>query len=161
MLGMGAFAGGEFDPAMQVGDVGEMDPAVMGADGVPTERLTERAVIGRGIQAMRLLYRDREEWVESFDSLALGRLPLAVQIEIWFGEPEMAASGVGGLAAGNAVGSAVGNAAATDGSTTTTNGSTVESVVTYPARAPDRVRVIAVPDAAAEAAADESGGGGA
>lgn len=162
MLAMDALTwGGEFDPARQDGGMGEMDAALMGSGGVPPERLAERAVIGRGVQAMRLLYRDREEWVESFDSLALGRLPLAVQVEIWFGEPEVAAGAAPTAASGNVVSGAEGNAAATDGSTTTESGTTAESIVTYPSRAPDRVRVIAIPDAAAEAAASENGGGGA
>lgn len=161
MLGMDAFASGELDPAMQDGGMGEMDPALMGPDGVPPERLTERAVIGRGVQAMRLLYRDREEWVESFDSLALGRLPLAVQVEIWFGEPDVAVNAASATAAhAGSTGAAVTQEGSDASSAAASSGAT-DVAVTYPSRAPDRVRVIAIPDAAAEAAASESSGGGA
>ncbi len=162
MLAMDAFTGGgEFDPAMQDGGMGEMDPALMGPDGVPPERLTERAVIGRGVQAIRFLYRDRDEWVESFDSLALGRLPLAVQVEVWFGEPEVATNSASTSTANAGSTRAVVTPDGADASATATASGATDVAVTYPSRAPDRVRVIAIPDAAAEAAASEGSGGGA
>ncbi len=95
---------------------------------------------GSGVEAIRLLYRDKDQWVEEFDSLSSSRLPLAVQVEIWFGP-----------AAGAKV----------SGGSVVMEGEAPKASV--PARAPDRVRVIAIPDGGSDGVADSAGavGGGA
>lgn len=94
------------------------------------------SVIGGGIEAMRIKYRDRDEWVERFDSLAGPRLPLAVEVEIWFGVP-------GGASA----------AAGVDGGGSAAASSSVGGAPVVPSRPPDRVRTFAIPDAAEDAPA--------
>lgn len=88
----------------------------------------EMSVIGRGVESVRFMYRDESEWVLSYDSLARGRLPLAVQVEVWF---------EGGASKG----------------VQTADGSPAGS----PRRPPDRVRVFAIPDAGSEASLGLSG----
>lgn len=104
----------KFDPARGAirarrgaagGDAGAVSGGIGSADGD-----AQWSQLGPGVAGIRLLYRDRDEWVEQFDSLGKDHLPLAVQVEIWFG----------------AVAEAL------------------------PSRAPDRVRVIAIPDAGAD-----------
>lgn len=91
------------------------------------DEVTGSVAVGRGgassvlparIRALRLQYWDGAAWTESFDSLAAGALPGAVEVALWFGEPAAPDDELG---------------------------------------APDRVRIISVPDAAA--AADTVAGG--
>lgn len=135
----------------------EAETSIM-SEPLPSAGFAERSVLGRGIGGLRILYRDRDGWVETFDSSQLGRLPLAVQVEIWFGEPEAGASPTA------AVTQAVHGQDAQGGASLQSTGSA--AAVSFPARAPDRVRVIAIPDAAAETDPDsqegaDGGGGGA
>jgi hypothetical protein len=88
---------------------------------------SEMVRIGGGLEAMRLLYRTGEEWVESFDSDQRGFLPAAVQVELWF------SSGSGSSAA---AGGGSGLQAPAQG---------------FPQRPADRVRIIAIPDAVEQA----------
>jgi prepilin-type N-terminal cleavage/methylation domain-containing protein len=38
------------------------------------------------VRSLKIRYRDGDEWVESFDSVARNRLPGAVEVSLWFGD---------------------------------------------------------------------------
>lgn len=107
--------------------------------------------VALGVQRLRFRYFDGRDWKAEFDSAEAGELPAAVEVAIWFGEPTppdgAAAAELAGMdtpdgnGRGNGRGSGDGEAAA---------GESTGDVVT-PARQPDRVRVIVVPDAPAAA----------
>lgn len=99
------------------------------AAGIAAPPRAELSELGRGIAGIRLLYRDKDQWVERFDSLAGSALPLAVQIEIWFGPTTSAGGGS--------------SSPTEDGAGQAATGAAPD----VPMRAPDRVRVIAIPDA--------------
>ncbi len=42
-----------------------------------------------GVSRVRFRFRQGSEWVEQFDSVAAGGVPSAVEIALWFGEPEV------------------------------------------------------------------------
>ncbi|MCK6476745.1 MAG: hypothetical protein L6Q35_07940 [Phycisphaerales bacterium] len=88
---------------------------------------SEMVRIGGGLEAMRLLYRSSEEWVESFDSNQRGSLPAAVQVELWF----TSAGGSSSVAGGSV--------------------DTQAPAPGFPQRPADRVRIIAIPDAVEQA----------
>ena len=89
------------------------------------------------VQRLRLRYFDGRRWRATFDSAAGAELPAAIEVALWFGEPleraeteeELAAAGAGPPPSG----------AGADGAE-----EAVPHVV--PTWAPDRVRVIVVPD---------------
>lgn len=107
-------------------------------------QVTEAAgsvVVGRGgassvlparVRAMRIRYWTEEGWSDSFDSLSSGSLPAAVEVALWFGEAAVAE--VAEVAEGDR---AEDPDAPTDAESPQGFG------------VPDRVRTIAVPDAAA------------
>lgn len=81
----------------------------------------EFEVISAGVERLRLRYYNGSEWLEEFDSAAAGDLPVALEAAVWFGDAPAAGGGPGEeldeeLAAGELL------------------------------RAPDRVRVMIVPD---------------
>ena len=41
-----------------------------------------------GVSRVRFRFRQGSEWVEQFDSVAAGGVPSAIEIALWFGEPE-------------------------------------------------------------------------
>ena len=77
----------------------------------------EFEVVSEGVERLRLRYYDGTEWLEEFDSAALGELPVAIEAAIWFGEAAAAEEEDAELEDDAA-----------------------------PGRAPDRVRVMIVPD---------------
>lgn len=90
-------------------------------------RLTGRALgmqpggvetLAEGIARVRFRYHDGTAWRDTFDSVSAGRLPAAVEVSVWFGEPQ-----------------------APDES------GEAPPPTTGPVRSPDRRRVITVPDA--------------
>jgi prepilin-type N-terminal cleavage/methylation domain-containing protein len=100
----------------------------------------EFRVIASGVEAFRLRYHDGRGWRESFDSGNAGRLPAAVEVSTWFGEVERDEEaveddeliGIGGVEA-EELESALPVEA-------------LEPVMEEEERAPDRRRVIVVPD---------------
>jgi type II secretory pathway component PulJ len=74
-------------------------------------------VICERLEAFRLRYFDGHAWMESFDSLQQGGLPVALEVAVWFGQ-------AGGLPA------AEGD----------------DEPAPIPQRAPDRFRIICIPD---------------
>jgi type II secretory pathway pseudopilin PulG len=48
---------------------------------------TSRDVLIEQVKSLKIRYRDRGEWVDSYDSTACDGLPQAVEISLWFGEP--------------------------------------------------------------------------
>jgi len=86
----------------------------------------EEETVCEGVRRLRLRYLRGREWVETFDSVEAGMLPAAVEVAIWFGSPDGAA-GVGGLGEGER--------------------EAMSGTVGADLPEPDRVRVIAVPDA--------------
>ena len=121
---------------------------------------TDLEVIGGGVEAMRLRYRVGDEWASEFDSLAAGRLPKAVEVELWFGTAEAAAPESG---AGLKTRPAETPADGTKGSSAEGARGSRSSEASVPSRPADRVRTFAIPDA--EDDEDEPGpsdvGGGA
>jgi hypothetical protein len=92
--------------------------------------------VARGVESMRLRYLDGREWKDEFDSAASGRLPGAVMIEVRFGSANAAATS-SAISSGSSSGEAAGS-----------TGSVSAAASIAPTRGPDRVRVIAIPDAA-------------
>ena len=85
----------------------------------------DEEVVAGGVRRVRLRYLRGREWVETFDSAREGTLPAAVEVAVWFGEPEVEPAQPG-------------------------EGEAEARAATMRERPPepDRVRVIAVPDAA-------------
>jgi type II secretion system protein J len=71
------------------------------------------------VEAMRLRYFDGQMWTDSFDSRQQGALPVALEVAIWLGR---------------------------GGATAIQEDVYDEDAVAIPARAPDRVRIISIPD---------------
>lgn len=110
-------------------------------------------VIGEQIEYVQFRYYDGRQWRGSFDSGSAGRLPVAIEVAVWFGErPSSAARPRGGADSDGLMRpdrrdlDAALNA---DWDEDETLGPQL------PTRQPDRVRVMVVPDAS------ESSGGGA
>lgn len=85
--------------------------------------------ISADIEALRMRYFDGATWLDSFDSLEAGGLPAAVEIAVWWkhgSEPSVAVR--------------------TEGEADTANADGAALKPVLPERAPDRVRVIAVPE---------------
>ncbi len=103
------------------------------------ENAGEFRVIARGVEGFRLRYHDGRRWREVFDSGSVGRLPAAVEVSMWFGEVEPFEEGagedelitIGGIEEEELAGALP-----------------VEALepVMEEERAPDRQRVIVVPD---------------
>jgi prepilin-type N-terminal cleavage/methylation domain-containing protein len=100
----------------------------------------EFETISDRVERVRLRYFDGREWVESFNSLERGALPVAVEVAVWFrtGVKPKAAETGGAGASGLKVDATKPLSAATDA------GMSVDAVL--PLRDPDRLRVIVVPD---------------
>jgi prepilin-type N-terminal cleavage/methylation domain-containing protein len=45
----------------------------------------EFEVVSEGVERLRLRYYNGSEWLEEFDSAAVGELPVAVEVAVWFG----------------------------------------------------------------------------
>lgn len=88
------------------------------------------SVLPARVRAMRIRYWTEDGWSDSFDSLTSGSLPAAVEVALWFGEAGAAASAAEDLEP-DANGDDPSDAGSVQGF-----------------GVPDRVRTIAVPDAA-------------
>lgn len=97
---------------------------IVGRRWAGAEASGEEESVCEGVRRLRLRYLVGREWAEAFDSAQAGMLPAAVEVALWFGEPE-----------GDGTQPGEGEAEAMMG---TVRGAMPE---------PDRVRVIAVPDA--------------
>lgn len=109
----------------------------------------EAEVIAEGLERVRFRYHDGRAWRGSFQSLQAGGLPAAVEVAIWFGQGAPAAgrerddeAGAGGM---GGVERAEGRAPREPMWIEEEAGPGEEEP---PRRAPDRVRVIVVPDGA-------------
>ncbi len=103
-------------------------------------QVTESAgsvVVGRGgtssvlparVRAMRIRYWTEDGWSDSFDSLAGGSLPAAVEVALWFGEQAAASDGL-------------------DRARGESQDEPLDDEAVQGLGVPDRVRTIAVPDA--------------
>lgn len=96
----------------------------------------------------RFRYHDGERWSDSFDSVAAGRLPVAVEVAVWFVQPDAGAPEIPD--AGEA-------APERDRGLDRAVEAGEDEAVVDP---PDRRRVIAVPDAAADPDASGTAAGG-
>ena len=102
--------------------------------------------ISRNIGAFRLRYYDGAEWLESFDSKAQDGLPVAIEVAIWFGPPE-AASDLAPTPEPDRNVPVVGAPLDQDGNPLIVDEPPPETpVLPRPSVAPDRLRVIVVPD---------------
>lgn len=97
------------------------------------------------VRRLRLRYRVGEEWVLSFDSGASGRVPSAVEVAVWFGAPGPAEEFATTVSAGDDEKKEESNKEDSE--------SKKEGELLPP---PDRVTVIAVPDAPLEPAREEA-----
>ncbi len=100
----------------------------------------EFRVIASGVEAFRLRYHDGRGWRESFDSGSAGRLPAAVEVSMWFGEVEQEEEGVEDdelIGIGGVEAEEFESALPVEA---------LEPVMEEEERAPDRRRVIVVPD---------------
>lgn len=100
------------------------------------------------IEAFRLRYYHETEWTESFDSKAKDGLPVAVEVSLWFGTPEAGAEVAPVAPERSAAAIPPGAPLDPDGNPLETEEGPVASEVEVPRpkRAPDRMRVIVVPD---------------
>lgn len=143
------------------------DAAARAGLGVPAGSMSDGAgggadeeVLSERVAWLQFRYFDGRSWVGSFDSVARRRLPPAVEVAVWFGEPPRGGDEPAGGTPPEAAGAGRGVAGVSE---PLADGEAVALVP--PARAPDRVRIIAIPDAseamgAAEAEADGQGPGG-
>jgi hypothetical protein len=87
--------------------------------------------IGEGVELLRIRYFDGTQWTDTFDTLAAGSLPVAIEVSIWqtrFG-PALPGAGDAPMSAGEGMAPPP-----------------LAGDPDEPIRAPDRVRLIAVPD---------------
>ena len=133
----------------------------VGVGGDDVKPLSETAI--DHVERVRIRYSDGRSWQQSFDSLARGVLPVAVEISIWFTprqeKPHDTQSGVAGQgsgmvtngqAQGRMPGKGVGDAFGPDDQTGMDPlGADVDDGMgqVWTPRQPDRVRVIVIPDA--------------
>lgn len=105
---------------------------------------------------VRFRYFDGTQWSDWFDSLQAGRLPVMVEVAVWFSAVGASAEDAGAAESeegGNASGASRSGSAAADAALA------ADAEETLPP--PDRVRRFAVPDAAAPAPEGGSAAGGA
>lgn len=118
--------------------------------GNPDETLAD------GVALMRLRYHDGVAWVDTYDSKSQANLPWAVEVAVWFGDPaefsdeDETANEDGVL--GETVTGAEGATEVDDGERPSAPAASEDVVM----RAPDRVRVIVVPDGAGPSAIEGS-----
>lgn len=129
--------------------------AAPGTPGTPRGQFTA-VPIGAEIADLRLRYHDGREWLASFDSLSRAGLPMAVEIALWLPEEAAPDDGSGTSSEEQHDGSAAEEAEPLDelfddrlfGAGENVEGlRATASEGRFPDRAPDRVRVIALPDA--------------
>jgi len=131
----------------------------------------EMQLLADGLERVRFRYHDGRNWVASFDSMARGGLPVAIEVALWFeptGERDAEPSEPGDAASPDA----------SDGEPVDGPGRGVPPIAPrfldapgppeqreIPTRAPDRLRIIVVPDGpevdSGVGARDPSGSGGA
>lgn len=150
--------------ALQVAERGIDDPAALGdlqftdySHNHETHRLVgragpasesqtqqERELSSGTIHRLRFRYHDGEGWRQSFDSMQAGRLPLAVEVAIWFVSPNSHESeGLDTEAAAHEGELDAGETGASDA------GDDWEMESQANRHPPDRIRVLVIPDAGA------------
>lgn len=106
-------------------------------------------VISDDVEYLQFRYYDGRQWRGSFDSASAGRLPIAIEVAVWFGKvPQAEAPGSGGVPDGagpEGQGSFDGTQRASPFDDSAWQ-DPVEAEPTAPKRDPDRVRVMVVPD---------------
>ncbi|HMN96409.1 MAG TPA: hypothetical protein PKC43_11120 [Phycisphaerales bacterium] len=107
------------------------------ADGSSRRSAEAAIVVAAPLEGLRFRYFDGRTWQDSFDSLQRRALPMAVEVAIWF---EGAAEGAAGEELDVAAELGMETALAPDDRLADDAGAA-------PARRPDRLRVIAIPDA--------------
>ena len=120
--------------------------AVVGSRGL-VRGGAETIVFDGRVAALRFRYHDGREWTDTFDSRAAGGLPAAVEVAVWFDLPEALlprADADVDVFSGDEEASAEGRGADTAIADAGAIGETSASDATLPA--PDRLRVIAIPD---------------
>jgi len=122
----------------------------------------DEGVLGSGIALIRVRYHDGTRWREEFDSVQAGRLPVAVEIAVWFGEPGSIGTEPGEIiaapedepagwdAAGFEPDDALLSRGADDADNATEDADPDAAAALSELPEPDRLRVIAVPDAAGQ-----------
>lgn len=109
------------------------------------DRDGEREPLGDGVERLRLRYLVGTRWQSSFDSGATGGLPAAIEIAIWFGEadaPEAVEDGASERDESDPLAlPGMGDEEGEFGGV-----SPDERAVEVPVRAPDRRRLIVIPD---------------
>ena len=102
---------------------------------------TELEVVSDRVQRMRVRYFDGRGWAPSFDSLAAGGLPVAIEVALWFGEPlAMAEQAAAGATPADAPELDAADAESEAGRSASGEAPPI------PMREPDRVRLITIPD---------------
>lgn len=106
------------------------------------------------VRRLRFRYYDGEQWLDSFDSMQRDRLPLAVEVAVWFTGDTVADDG--GTSEGvesddGEGGTGILPVVDSEGEESPINdsGTAISPVEDEPLIKPDRIRVIRIPDAAA------------
>ncbi len=120
---------------------------------VASEQPPDFATLGGGIAHVRFRYLDNHRWQVSFDSLALNHLPAAIEVAVWFNAwPQDQTSEKDGSVTANASGDA--GVADRDGAATGNVDERAFGLISdnesQQLPAPDRLRVIVIPDGGGE-----------
>jgi len=119
------------------------------------ETRRERRALARGLERVRFRYHDGSRWVGRFDSVEQGRLPAAIEVALWFGpagaedeSPDRAGQRAPvGAPRGEGPDSAESAGRGIPPVAPGFLASATEPVaVSVPTRAPDRWRIIVIPD---------------
>jgi prepilin-type N-terminal cleavage/methylation domain-containing protein len=112
----------------------------------------ERLPMPGGFERLRFRYHDGERWRSSFDSARVGRLPVAIEIAVWFAPsdrvPPLEDDMLGGVPFESDIDDPIPSMFRGEG---LGDGATMPGEA-MAERSPDRLRVIVIPDAAEQAA---------
>lgn len=108
----------------------------------------EEEVLSERVERLALRYFDGRTWRTRFDSGAVGRLPVAIEVSVWFSRGDARPAGEPGAsaAAGDEGAGAAGSELAEDDQTLAPEDGEAEGELAEITRAPDRFRVVIVPD---------------
>lgn len=106
-------------------------------------------VISDEVEYLQFRYFDGRTWRGSFDSSAAGRLPVAIEVAVWFGDVQQASAAQAAepSAGGSDAAGQPGSEPLIDPFDEAAWQDSIEPAPTVPTRQPDRVRVMVVPDA--------------
>ena len=121
-------------PRMHEGPPSSRAPSIPPPNSSPTTPIPSKSTLPASVRALHVRFLGEDGWTDSFDSLAAGALPRAVEVSIWFGAPVSDEAGASDAEASEPTPARAGGDEAAE--------SLVDSL-----GPPDRQRVFAVPDA--------------